>query len=86
MIIRKLLKDRRIKRSMNKMTTSSAKIIDMLRGSELSQKEIIRRSGMTERAVRYILEDLLKSQLICMRRTSRDRRMKLYSLTSESVG
>lgn len=68
------------------MTTSSAKIIDMLRGSELSQKEIIRKSGMTERAVRYILEDLLKNQLICMRRTSRDRRVKLYSLTSDIVG
>jgi DNA-binding MarR family transcriptional regulator len=71
---------------MNRMTKSAKRILDMLRGSELSQKEIIKRSGMTERAVRYILEDLLNHQLINMRRTSKDRRLKLYSLTADMVG
>ena len=67
------------------MTKSAKRILDMLRGAELSQKEIIKRSGMTERAVRYILEDLLNHQLINMRRTSKDRRLKLYSLSSDIV-
>ena len=70
---------------MNRMTKSAKRILDMLRGAELSQKEIIKRSGMTERAVRYILEDLLNHQLINMRRTSKDRRLKLYSLTADIV-
>jgi DNA-binding MarR family transcriptional regulator len=70
---------------MNRMTKSAKRILDMLRGAELSQKEIIKRSGMTERAVRYILEDLLNHQLINMRRTSKDRRLKLYSLSSDMV-
>ena len=70
---------------MNRMTKSAKRILDMLRGAELSQKEIIKRSGMTERAVRYILEDLLNHQLINMRRTSKDRRLKLYSLSSDIV-
>ncbi len=65
------------------MTKSAMKILDMLRGAELSQKEIIRKSGMTERAVRYILEDLLDHDLISIRKTSRDRRLKLYSLSSD---
>jgi len=68
---------------MNRMTKSAMKILDMLRGAELSQKEIIRKSGMTERAVRYILEDLLDHDLISIRKTSRDRRLKLYSLSSD---
>ena len=65
------------------MTKSAMKILDMLRGEELSQKEIIKKSGMTERAVRYILEDLLDHNLISIRKTSRDRRLKLYSLSSD---
>lgn len=68
------------------MTKSARKILDMLRGRELSQKEIIKRSGMTERAVRYILEDLLNHELINIRKTSRDRRLKLYSVASEATG
>ncbi|MGC1122413.1 MAG: hypothetical protein WBA22_15075 [Candidatus Methanofastidiosia archaeon] len=71
---------------MSTMTKSARKILDMLRGRELSQKEIIKRSGMTERAVRYILEDLLNHQLINIRKTSRDRRLKLYSVASEATG
>lgn len=67
------------------MTTSAKRILDMLRGTELSQKEIIKQSGMTERTVRYILEDLLNNQLINMRRTPKDRRLKLYSLASDIV-
>jgi transcription initiation factor IIE alpha subunit len=67
------------------MSKSARRILDMLRGKELSQKEIIKRSGMTERAVRYILEDLLNNQLISIRRTSKDRRLKLYSLASDLV-
>ncbi len=58
----------------------------MLRGTELSQKEIIKRSGMTERAVRYILDDLMNNDLISIRRSSKDRRLKLYSLVSDIVG
>jgi DNA-binding MarR family transcriptional regulator len=68
------------------MTKSARKILAMLRGRELSQKEIIKRSGMTERAVRYILEDLLNHQLINIRKTSRDKRLKLYSVASEATG
>ncbi|MBU7013766.1 MAG: MarR family transcriptional regulator [Theionarchaea archaeon] len=71
---------------MSTMTKSARKILDMLRGRELSQKEIIKRSGMTERAVRYILEDLLNHELINIRKTSRDRRLKLYSVASEITG
>ncbi|MBU6998310.1 MAG: MarR family transcriptional regulator [Theionarchaea archaeon] len=71
---------------MSTMTKSARKILDMLRGRELSQKEIIKRSGMTERAVRYILEDLLNHELINIRKTSRDRRLKLYSVASEATG
>lgn len=67
------------------MTKSAKKILDMLKGKELSQKEIIKRSGLTERAVRYILEDLLNSELISMRKTRKDKRLKLYSLESDSV-
>ena len=67
------------------MSKSARRILDMLRGKELSQKEIIKQSGMTERAVRYILEDLLDNQLISIRRTSKDRRLKLYSLASDIV-
>lgn len=67
------------------MTKSAKRILDMLRGTELSQKEIIRRSGLTERAVRYILEDLSNHQLISMRKTSKDKRLKLYSLASDIV-
>lgn len=70
---------------MSRMSKSARRILDMLRGKELSQKEIIKRSGMTERAVRYILEDLLNNQLISIRRTSKDRRLKLYSLASDLV-
>lgn len=70
---------------MNRMTKSAKRILNMLRGTELSQKEIIKQSGMTERTVRYILEDLLNNQLINMRRTSKDRRLKLYSLASDIV-
>lgn len=77
------LKSNSEKRAMNRMTKSAMKILDMLRGAELSQKEIIRKSGMTERAVRYILEDLLDHNLISIRKTSRDRRLKLYSLSSD---
>ncbi len=69
---------------MNRMTKSAKRVLDMLRGTELSQKEIIRRSGMTERAVRYILEDLLNHQLIIMKKTPKDRRVKLYSLVSDA--
>jgi DNA-binding MarR family transcriptional regulator len=61
------------------MTKSAKKILNMLRGRELSQKEIIQKSGLTERAVRYILEDLLNHQLINIRRTPKDKRLKLYS-------
>jgi DNA-binding MarR family transcriptional regulator len=68
------------------MTTSARRILDMLRGTELSQKEIIKRSGMTERAVRYILDDLMNNDLISIRRSSKDRRLKLYSLVSDIVG
>jgi DNA-binding MarR family transcriptional regulator len=68
------------------MTKSARKILAMLRGRELSQKEIIKRSGMTERAVRYILEDLLNHQLINIRKTSRDKRLKLYSVATEATG
>ena len=71
---------------MNQVTTSARRILDMLRGTELSQKEIIKRSGMTERAVRYILNDLLSSDLISIKRSSKDRRMKLYTLISDIVG
>ncbi|MBU7017981.1 MAG: MarR family transcriptional regulator [Theionarchaea archaeon] len=71
---------------MNQVTTSARRILDMLRGTELSQKEIIRQSGMTERAVRYILNDLLNSDHISIRRSSKDRRMKLYTLISDIVG
>ena len=71
---------------MNRMTKSARRILDMLRGTELSQKEIIKRSGMTERAVRYILDDLLNNDLISIRRSSKDRRLKLYSLVSDIVG
>jgi DNA-binding MarR family transcriptional regulator len=71
---------------MNTMTKSARKILAMLRGRELSQKEIIKRSGMTERAVRYILEDLLNHQLINIRKTSRDKRLKLYSVATEATG
>jgi transcription initiation factor IIE alpha subunit len=71
---------------MSTMTKSARKILAMLRGRELSQKEIIKRSGMTERAVRYILEDLLNHQLINIRKTSRDKRLKLYSVASEATG
>ncbi|MBU7018438.1 MAG: MarR family transcriptional regulator [Theionarchaea archaeon] len=71
---------------MNRMTTSARRILDMLRGTELSQKEIIKRSGMTERAVRYILDDLMNNDLISIRRSSKDRRLKLYSLVSDIVG
>jgi DNA-binding MarR family transcriptional regulator len=67
------------------MTKSARKILDILRGRELSQKEIIRKSGMTERTVRYILEDLLNHQLINIRRTSKDRRLKLYSLSTDGA-
>ena len=68
---------------MNRMTKSAKRILEILRGTELSQKEIIKQSGMTERAVRYILDDLLNNDLISMRRTSKDRRLKLYSLESD---
>jgi DNA-binding MarR family transcriptional regulator len=68
------------------MTTSARRILDMLRGTELSQKEIIKRSGMTEIAVRYILDDLMNNDLISIRRSSKDRRLKLYSLVSDIVG
>lgn len=64
---------------MSRMTKSAKKILNMLRGRELSQKEIIKKSGLTERAVRYILEDLLNNQLINIRKTPRDKRLKLYS-------
>ncbi len=64
---------------MSRMTKSAKKILNMLRGRELSQKEIIKKSGLTERAVRYILEDLLNHQLINIRRTPKDKRLKLYS-------
>ncbi|MGD2247819.1 MAG: winged helix-turn-helix transcriptional regulator [Candidatus Methanofastidiosia archaeon] len=64
---------------MSRMTKSAKKILNMLRGRELSQKEIIQKSGLTERAVRYILEDLLNHQLINIRRTPKDKRLKLYS-------
>jgi DNA-binding MarR family transcriptional regulator len=67
------------------MTKSAKKILDILRGRELSQKEIIRKSGMTERTVRYILEDLLNHQLINIRRTPRDKRLKLYSLSTDGA-
>ncbi|KYK38797.1 MAG: MarR family transcriptional regulator [Theionarchaea archaeon] len=70
---------------MNQMTKSARRILNILRGRELSQKEIIRRSGLTERAVRYILTDLLNHRLISMRKTSKDRRLKLYSLVSDVV-
>ncbi|MBU7016703.1 MAG: MarR family transcriptional regulator [Theionarchaea archaeon] len=70
---------------MNQVTTSARRILDMLRGTELSQKEIIRQSGMTERAVRYILNDLLSSDLISIKRSSKDRRMKLYTLISDII-
>jgi len=69
---------------MSRMSTSARKILDILRGTELTQKEIIRKSGMTERAVRYILADLMDHQLINIRRTPKDKRLKLYSL-AESV-
>ncbi len=68
---------------MNRMTKSAKRILDLLRGRELSQKEIIRKSGMTERAVRYILADLLDHRLVNMRKTPKDRRLKLYSLASD---
>lgn len=68
---------------MNQMTRSAHRIMSLLRGTELSQKEIIKRSGMTERAVRYILEDLLTHELITMKKTPKDRRVKLYSLVSD---
>ncbi|MBU7042447.1 MAG: helix-turn-helix transcriptional regulator [Theionarchaea archaeon] len=71
---------------MSPMTESARKILKMLRGTELSQKEIIQKSGMTERTVRYILSDLLNHQLINMRRTPKDKRLKLYSLTLDMVG
>ncbi len=66
------------------MTESAKRILNILRGRELSQKEIIKRSGLTERAVRYILKDLLNDQLIYMRRTPKDKRLKLYSVTPET--
>lgn len=84
MIIRKLLKDQHEGETMSRMSTSARKILDILRGTELTQKEIIRKSGMTERAVRYILADLMDHQLINIRRTPKDKRLKLYSL-AESV-
>jgi transcription initiation factor IIE alpha subunit len=71
---------------MRQMTESARKILNMLRGTELSQKEIIQKSGMTERTVRYILSDLLNNQLINMRRTSKDKRLKLYSVALDVVG
>lgn len=67
------------------MTKSAKRILDMLRGTELSQKEIIKRSGLTERAVRYILEDLMNHQLVSIRKTPKDKRLKLYSLASDIV-
>jgi DNA-binding MarR family transcriptional regulator len=66
------------------MTESAKRILDILRGREMSQKEIIKHSGLTERAVRYILKDLLNDQLIHMRRTPKDKRLKLYSAIAEA--
>jgi transcription initiation factor IIE alpha subunit len=71
---------------MSQMTESARKILKMLRGTELSQKEIIQKSGMTERTVRYILSDLLNHELISIRRTPKDKRLKLYSLVLDMVG
>lgn len=78
-LLRKVLKVCFKRNGMSRMTKSAKKILNMLRGRELSQKEIIQKSGLTERAVRYILEDLLNHQLINIRRTPKDKRLKLYS-------
>ncbi|MFQ5891252.1 MAG: MarR family transcriptional regulator [Candidatus Methanofastidiosia archaeon] len=69
-------------KKMNHLTKSAKRVIEILTSKgELSQKEIIRESGLTERTVRYILNTLDEMNLLRIKRVKRDKRLKVYSLS-----
>ena len=64
-----------------KMTNASQKVLEILKKNDnLSQKDIIRKTGLTERTVRYVLNMFYEKNLLDVDGTKKDKRMKIYSL------
>ena len=63
------------------MPNSTKTVLDILgNGAEFSQKEIIKMSGLTERTVRYVLNKLEEMKLISIKKSKKDKRLKIYTL------
>jgi DNA-binding MarR family transcriptional regulator len=64
-----------------RMSNASQRVLEILKMNDnLSQKEIIRKSGLTERTVRYVLNMFNENDLLNVGGTKKDRRVKVYSL------
>jgi len=67
-----------------KMTNASVKVLETLkRNDNLSQKEIIKKTGLTERTVRYVLNMFYENNILNIQCTKKDRRVKIYSLREQ---
>jgi transcription initiation factor IIE alpha subunit len=55
-------------------------IIQLLSQRSLTQKQIVSQVGLTDRAVRYILSNLLKEKIILQRASLLDARQSYYEV------
>jgi transcription initiation factor IIE alpha subunit len=55
-------------------------IIKLLSQKSLTQKQLIIATGLTDRAIRYILSKLLKDKIILQRASLLDARQKYYEV------
>ena len=59
------------------------KILRILKERSLTQKQLIIATGLTDRAIRYILSKLLKDKIILQRASLFDARQKYYEVNEK---
>ena len=60
--------------------SSFFKIIQLISQESFTQKQLVEKTGLTDRAVRYALSKLLKAKIISQRVSLLDARQKIYEL------
>jgi len=69
-----------------RMSNASQRVLEILKMNDnLSQKEIIRKSGLTERTVRYVLNMFYENDLLDVGGMKKDKRVKVYSLRQHGL-